>query len=368
MQVSVYSVMCLSPILIKNKSRMYGGKIDTLTAFHDTTSQYIYVCCGVCPECLRKKQMYLVQRCQLESIDNYLFFATLTYCDKMLPVVDINGFQHQYADVTDFQNMMKRIRKSDFFQKFTDVNHKCRIKYLYVTEYGSKRHRPHFHAIFFIPKMSTDNVFKPLEYENELFRLLLSEWKRNLGSTRVPNYEPLCWLSECYRNGNRYSNFDCHYVNPELSNGQESDVAFYVTKYCLKYDKWFDDKRKALYLNCSPEDYYKYMSLLKPAVRYSKFFGLSDSSREYLRECIDKHSCDSLYPLFRNPLTGQLFPMSPYLFDKVGTLMDKYEFYYRSKHPDSLNDSFRFSNIDYKEYFNRLDKYNRQNACISSND
>ena len=341
---------------------MYKGKVDSLTSFHDTKSQYIYVSCGVCPECLRKKQMYLVQRCQLESLDNYLFFATFTYSNDTLPVVVINGFKHNYADVKDFQNMLKRVRKSDFIKSHVG------FKYLYVTEYGSKKHRPHFHAIFFIPKSDNDSIYTPLSYEFSLRSLFLSEWRRNIGSTRAPRWISLCDFASKYIGGKLCSNYDLHYVNPSLTDSQECDVAFYVTKYCLKYDKWFDDKRKALYINCSPEDYYKYMSLLKPRLEYSHFFGLSKSARSYLRQCIDNFSDKSLYPLFRNPLNGKLFPMSPYLFDKVGTLVDKYNFFYRSQHPDSFDDSFHYTNIDYNEYINRYDKYFRQNSCICSSD
>lgn len=362
------SIMCLSPILIPNKSRMYKGKVDSLTHFHDTTSQYIYVSCGVCPQCLRKKQMYLVQRCQLESIDNYLFFATFTYSNDMLPFININGYTHYYASVDDFQKMIKRVRKSPFFMRYTDNDGKCFIKYLYVSEYGSKRHRPHFHAIFFVPKGRFDNVYTPLSFESVLRNLFLSEWRRNVGSTRVPIYRPLCDFTQKFSSGKLRSNFDLHFVNPCLSSGQESDVAFYVTKYCLKYDKWFDDKRKALYLNLPPDEYHDAMALLKPAVRYSKFFGASDTAKKYVRECIKVHSSKSLYPLFRNPLTGQLFPMSPYLFNKFGTLEDKYEFYYRSQNPDSFDDSFHYSNIDYYEYINKIDKFSRQDALIFSED
>lgn len=354
--------MCLAPILIKNKSRMHRGKVDCLATLRDTKSQYIYVNCGVCPECLRKKQMYLVQRCQLESMDNHLFFGTLTYSNSMLRSYDVNGFNHSYADFTDFQKMLKRLRKHSFFISHSD------FKYLVVNEYGSKRHRPHFHFILFIPKQSSDTVFTPIQYENVLRRLILSEWKRNVGSTRTPIYLPLCDYCEKFKNGKLSTNFDFHYVNPCLTSGQESDVSFYVTKYCLKYDKWIDDKRKALYLNCeTEEDYYMIWSKLKPSVRKSHNFGITPNTHRYIRECIDVYSSRSLYPLFRNPLTGQLFPMSPYLFNKFGTLVDKYEFYYRSQHPDSYDDNFHYTTEDY-EYINKYDRFFRQNSLISSFD
>lgn len=354
--------MCLAPILIENKSRMYRGKVDTLTSFHDTKSQYLYVNCGVCPECLRKKQMYLVQRCQLESIDNYLFFGTLTYSNAMLRSVDVNGYIHYYADFTDFQKMLKRLRKHPFFISHSD------FKYLVVNEYGSKKHRPHFHFIIFIPKKSVDTAFTPIQYENLLRKLILSEWKRNVGSTRTPIYKPLCEYVAKYKNGKLYTNYDFHFVNPCLTDNQESDVSFYVSKYCLKYDDWIESKRKALYLNVPTlEEYFDVWNKIKPSIRKSHYFGITPNASSYIRECIDVYSSRSLYPLFRNPLTGQLFPMSPYLFNKFGTLEDKYEFYYRSQNPDSFDDSFHFTH-EVREYYNKLDKYSRQNSLISSYD
>lgn len=347
--------MCLSPILIKNQSRMYRGKVDTLTAFHDTTSQYIYVPCGVCPDCCRKKQMYIVQRTQLEQFDNYIFFATFTYSNDMIRSIDVNGFTHYYADVKDIQNMLKRCRKRpDWIVS----------KYLYVVEYGGKRHRPHFHALFFVPKKSTDHIYTPLNYQSILYDMFKDEWKRNVGSTRYPIYHPLCKFISV---GNKRT-YDLHYVNPQTTNNGCSDVGFYVTKYCLKFDDWIDKKRKALYLNLEPDEYYKVWKLLRPRVQYSHFFGLSSTSRDYIRKCIDEYSNNSLYPLFCNPITGQLFPMSPYLFNRYGTLKDKYNFYYRAKHPDSLNDSFHYTNIDYDSYQTKIDSYNRTCSQIIDND
>ena len=360
--------MCLRPVLIKNQSRMYRGKVDCLTSFHDTKSQYVYVPCGTCEQCVRLKQSYLVQRSMLEAMDNYLFFGTLTYSDEFLPTVDINGIYHHYADGRHFQNMMKRLRKSDFFRKFNDDEGNCHIKYLYVSEYGSRKHRPHFHFILFVPKTIEDNCFTPLEYERILKKLVLSEWSVNVGTTRCPIYKPLC-VYTCQHNHGRFStNYDLHYVNPLLTKGQQSDAVFYATKYCLKYDSWLERKRVALWKNLPLDDYYKFWKLLKPIMRTSKHFGLSASARKYVRDCIELYSDKSLYPLFRNPVTGQLFPMSPYLFNKYGTLYDKYTFYYRDKNPDSDNDSFRYSSIDYNEYQNKVDKFLFQNSCIQSYD
>ena len=324
--------MCLNPILIKNQGRMYKGKVNALPQFSDTQSQYIYVNCGVCSECVKKKQMYLIQRCQLESLDHYIFFATFTYKDDMLPFIDVNGFRHYYADISDFQNMIKRCRKRPEWI----IN-----KYLFVTEYGGKRHRPHFHALFFVPKSESHSVFDPLAIEKYLSDMFKDEWKRNVGSTRNPIYKPLCEFITRYTPSGVKSTFDFHYVQPDLTS-DSSDVSFYVTKYVLKFDSWVDDKRKALYLNLDYPEYHAVWNLLRPRLQYSHFFGATDNAKLYVRHCIDKYSENSTYPVFRNPFTGQLFPMSPYLFNKFGTLKDKYKFYYKCSHPDSDSDSFHY--------------------------
>lgn len=348
--------MCLSPILIKNKSRMYRGKVDCLTSLHDTTSQYIYVNCGVCPQCVRNKQNYLIQRVQLECMTNYVFFATFTYSDDMLPFIDVGDYRHYYADVSDFQKMIKRCRKRDEWI----IN-----KYLYVTEYGGKRHRPHFHALFFVPKdNNTHSVFDPIAIESYLSDMFKSEWKRNIGSSRSPVYKPLSSFHVLYTSSGPKSPFNFHYVNPTLTAGSESDVGFYVTKYCCKFDKWIQDKRTALYYNLEPDEYKSVWKLLRPRLEYSNSFGLSDVARDYVRKCIDDYSDKFDYPVFVNPCNGNTFPLSPYLFNKYGTLCDKYKFFYKVVNPDSDTDSFRYSDIDYLEYQNKYDKFARQNNLI----
>lgn len=335
---------------------MYRGKIDTDSKFHDTKSQYIYVNCGVCPQCVRNRQNYLIQRVQLECMTNYCFFATFTYSDDMIPYLDVGDYRHYYADVSDFQNMIKRCRKRDEWI----IN-----KYLYVTEYGSKRHRPHFHALFFVPKSPDNSIYDPLAIEDYLRDMFKSEWRRNVGSTRVPIYKPLSSFIVLNTPYGKRSPFDFHFVNPALTSGSESDVGFYVTKYCCKFDKWIQDKRTALYYNLDADEYKSVWKLLKPRLEYSNSFGISDVARDYVRKCIDVFSDKFDYPVFVNPCSGNTFPMSPYLFNKFGSSADKYKFFYKSVNPDSSEDSFHYTDIDYLHYQNKLDKFARQNNLIS---
>lgn len=125
--------MCLSPNKIPNPYRGYRGR---LAFMHDTESQFIYVPCGVCRECIALKQMYLVQRVQMEAFDCFLFFSTLTYNDEFLPhFTCANGVRIPFADVVHLQTMFKRLRKHDSFGR--------PFRYLAVSERGSGKGRPH---------------------------------------------------------------------------------------------------------------------------------------------------------------------------------------------------------------------------------
>lgn len=102
--------MCLSPFLVKNIN--YGIK-HKYRKYIDTTSTFIAVPCGRCPVCLSLKQQYLVQRVQMEALSHDLYFMTLTYNNDMLPVKTIGEFTFAYVDISDFQKMVKMIRKHE---------------------------------------------------------------------------------------------------------------------------------------------------------------------------------------------------------------------------------------------------------------
>ena len=171
--------MCLSPIAIDNPYRVHKQYFRTVETAdkssvvkvainqisddkiyvnnklfasfgYDTESLKIYVPCGRCPVCCALRQSYLVQRVQMMSLDYYIYFATLTYNNESLPFVNVNGKKIKYADVQDFQNCIRYIRKWCNLPDF---------KYLACSEFGSKRHRPHWHCLFFFPKSYFQNDF-----------------------------------------------------------------------------------------------------------------------------------------------------------------------------------------------------------------
>lgn len=275
--------MCVSPISIKNPNWHNTTPLINLTT--DTESQFIYVPCGVCSECLMKRQSDIVQRSRCLSLDHYIFFCTLTYNNESLPhVVTSTGFSIAYADICDVQKMFKRIRKANLFTRD--------FKYFFVSERG-KKGRPHFHGLIFIPKYSNDDKLLPARLEASVKSIIFDEWRRNYGSTRKPIWKPLFTYRSKYVGGKLYKNFDCHYVAPHSSEHGSDDVAFYVTKYVLKPSKKENDLQKALHLNLDEYEYNSIWPLVKSRCFFSKGFGAStDLERDYVRSCIDKSQDD----------------------------------------------------------------------------
>lgn len=136
--------MCLNPIQIYNKSTYLNSANAPIR---------ISVPCGKCAECLKAKQNEYTLRSYYEHKDScYTYFDTLTYDDSNLPhYKDIPCFNRK--DVKDF---LKRLR-TDLDRKGFGTN--C-FKYFLCSEYGGKRHRPHYHILFFVknPKLDVLNL------------------------------------------------------------------------------------------------------------------------------------------------------------------------------------------------------------------
>lgn len=329
--------VCLNPVSIKNPN--YGKKIVAGDPFSlkDCSSPYIKVPCGHCPQCIAVRQMYLIQRVQMESLENYIFFCTLTYNNDMLPsLVLSNCRQICFADIRDLQNMFKRLRVNNSFGR--------PFKYMYVSELGSKRGRPHFHVLFFVPKYKDDTEYTPISLESQYFKIVLSEWKRKVSlSKKFVEYKPLCTYEEIFKGGKRYSNFDFHYVKPYYLEDSFSNVGFYVLKYMLKPSDRETRLQQALHLNLSEEEYRSVWKIVKSKCVVSKGFGLAlspfgdpaDSVVNHLRRGIELNS-NSEFPQFYNPSNGKSFPLSRFYRNKFYTYQDALNVYFRSD-SDSLD-------------------------------
>lgn len=94
--------MCVHPLHKKNP---YFGADPASHPTHDCEHEYLNIPCGHCGECLAVRQSSYVQRIQMESEHNHLFFATLTYDNKHLPSI--------YLDVPTGQDQMSQNLEED---------------------------------------------------------------------------------------------------------------------------------------------------------------------------------------------------------------------------------------------------------------
>lgn len=295
--------MCVSPVRIRNPN--YGNTTPLLRATTDCESQYLNVPCGVCDECVAKKQSDLVQRVRVLSLDHYLYMFTLTYNNESLPrVLCSNGVSIPYADHGDVVKMFKRIRYYNLFG--------YPFKYIVVSERGSRRSRPHFHGIVFIEKKWSNDPLFTAQLESRLWKVLFKEWRRNYGSDRRPVWKPLFNYRQKYVGGVLYRNFDLHYVVPHSTENGSSDVAFYVTKYILKPNDKEKKLQQALHLNLDPDEYDSIWSLVRSKSSKSLNFGSATPKEiSFVKSQISASKQDPIGFNFKNP-DGSLAPLPRY--------------------------------------------------------
>lgn len=210
------------------------------------------------------------------------------------------------------------------------------FRYLYVSELGGQKGRPHFHVLFFIPKYKDDNEYTPLNLEREMYDAVFHEWRRNYGSNRNPIYKPLFTFKQVYCSGVIHRNFDLHYVIP-TSDSDASSVAFYVMKYMLKPSDKLSRLQQALHLNLPPDEYESVWSIVKTRLVASKGLGLNLDEDGNIDPLILEHLRKSItlstdFPKFFNPKDGKSFPLSRYYRSRgqIYTLDDALRFYFDS--------------------------------------
>uniref|UniRef100_A0AAU8B6Y1 Replication initiator protein n=1 Tax=Dulem virus 240 TaxID=3145717 RepID=A0AAU8B6Y1_9VIRU len=302
--------MCLNPVQILNPNFRATTKYANLSC---TQFKYIYVPCGHCAECLRLKQSYLIQRFREQCKGYFAIFITLTYQDSMIPFIDdSNGERHYYADFRDVQLMFKRIRKDHLFPEF---------KYFLTSEFGGTTHRPHFHAIIFVKREAGMTDEDGIRLASDFEQLIFTQWKRNVGkSTKYPIYKPLCQFVK-NRQGN--ATWDCHLcVSYKGENSDYSDVMYYVSKYCLKYDEWYERYRHYLWHNLPEDEYNSLLRVIRPRFTTSKHFGISDFTKEDIADMLDFSMQGPKMAVYVNP-DGSTFPMSPYYKKRYMTVSQK---------------------------------------------
>lgn len=202
-----------------------------------------------------------------------------------------DGNVYHYADINDFRLMIKRLRKRGEIPQ---------CKYYVFTEYGSEKHRPHFHFILFISKETVRSICNIplfvkdyseafynyiLKLEKDLYWTFRNGWKRRIGGTvRNPVYEPLFEYHERWIRGKKYANYDFHFVR-QLEEHTFTDVFMYVSKYCVKFDQWLDKLIGQAYFRYEYDEYKRIRQLMLPKCRASLYLGIPILIDKALKSC-----------------------------------------------------------------------------------
>lgn len=361
--------MCESPIYIKNLNHYTDSSLRQKMAakqpWKDFDSAMIAVPCGHCRECIRARQMAIVQRVQMESWKNHLFMCTLTYCNEMLPIKEVNGFKIRYADTSDVRNMYKRLRLNNAFG--------IPFRHLSVSELGSLRGRPHFHLLLMFPK----SYFSPLKEDyilecesfaskSEHYFTILNEWKRNVSSSKkFPEWKPLTHYVEKFYHGQLRKNYDFHYINPFLTKNGVEDCGMYVLKYMFKPSDRAVKLQQALRMNLSEDEYKDVWNQVRPRYFASIGFGYNADVQlkqkkfdrdpdivSKIRKDVETSKIALEYPAYFHPFTGRQELISPYYLDNLNIYSKEDRIYFwnlRNVDPGAAHDIDPITNTEYVE-------------------
>ncbi|QCS36063.1 replication initiator protein [Capybara microvirus Cap1_SP_109] len=242
--------MCLSPIKIYNRSEslVTNGPL------------YIEVPCGKCSECQKQKHTDYCIRAFWQYQETlikggYCYFDTLTYDSSHLPKFDgISCF-----DKTHIQKFIRDLRRQldyHFYEsKGRSGSIKENFKYFLTSEYGGKRHRPHYHVLFFVTDPS-------------------------ISVSQLKYYINKCWI---YGITDSVST-----TNDRVVRG--ISAISYVTKYVTK-DQEFSlliEKRLKYYSILYGSDSLEYLEKVKDYKRFRPFFNSSTNFGSSALKMVDQ--------------------------------------------------------------------------------
>lgn len=325
--------MCKCPIPIKNGYRK--NKITVLTKNtktgkktvrtvikddaefkkHDSHSACIYVPCGHCQDCVRARRYNLVQRCEMESLERYPYFITLTYNNEHLPkYICPDGKVIAYADRENVKKMFKRIRRHETIDR--------NWRYIAVSERGSKGNRPHHHILLFLEKRPEDDEWTPYIYEEMLYNLFRNEWRVNTSNDPFrPKYESLYTFKRKIKQGKINCTFDCHYVKPHIDDISRN-VTQYIFKYITKPSKYEKILFRQLKASLKGKEFEHAWRTVRSCYCASRFWGTQSDEADkpdekvlkHIKMCIEGYS--NGFPQYYSPYSFDTCSLAPYYIQK----------------------------------------------------
>lgn len=107
--------------------------------------------CGKCVGCRKKRARSWTVRLLLEAqMHEQNRFVTLTYKDEKLP--ENKGLRYR-----DVQLFLKRVRKRGYWFRYGPHSG---VRFFCAAEYGSSRHRPHYHLLLYNFKPQDEEVWQ----------------------------------------------------------------------------------------------------------------------------------------------------------------------------------------------------------------
>lgn len=359
--------MCLNPTYIDNP--YFGENPKKYFGLKDTISKLMPIPCKTCSECIALEQMYLVQRIQMEALNNWLFMGTVTYKNETIPKLTTSqDYEYRFTDIKDINACIKRLRSNNTFS--------IPFRHIYVSERGGKGGRPHAHFLFIFRKQDIGKDFSDAynfaqEHQWDLF----NEWKRVTKKGRYSESIQLSDYRESIRYGIKHKTYDFHFVDARLTNSGITDVAFYVLKYMLKGTPHEKKIQQALKLNYDENESKTTWQIIKSKQIHSHNFGLNvwpntDSHDytiiEYLRKGIEESKRTSNFPLYYCPEQILTFPLAPYYKQNalIYDMKDARDFLKKSNSYKRYGYQYIENDKDIREIIQKMNDYERKLKII----
>lgn len=219
-----------------------------------------------------KRLKELLDAAKQAEIDSHLVGEDLP------DAIEYETISFAYADIHDVQLLLKNVR--DNMDDYPSLAGRT-LRYAAVSELGKQNGRPHFHILFLLEKRPEDhdsigcpNRAKMRTIEAQLRTCVRKYWAKNVGTRKEPVYEPRFKYARKWSFGKMYTNFDCHWVDPSLTQDQTSNVAYYVSKYMMKGSDRDARRQQFLRLNLSDDEYNSVWKTIKCRMTCSKGLGL----------------------------------------------------------------------------------------------
>lgn len=190
-----------------SKDRNPSGKRSlTFNAREGFTDKKIDIPCGRCIGCRLERSRQWAIRCIHEaSLYDDNSFITLTYSPEKTP-------SDGSLKVEDFQNFMKRLRKSIYPDK---------VRFFHCGEYGEKGDRPHYHAILFNKAFKDREVWKKtptgVVYRSKELEKL---WTDGFSSVGDVTFESAAYVARYIMKKRLGGDTSAHYEGVDLYTGE----------------------------------------------------------------------------------------------------------------------------------------------------